>query len=97
MLHTINKSPFQADSFTSCLRFAQAGDPILLIEDGIYAAQAGTKFESMLQTAIASNPIYVLSGDLAARGITKTIEGVQLIDYEGFVDLVEQHQVNAWL
>lgn len=97
MLHTINKSPFQNDSFVSAVRFVQANDPILLIEDGVYAAQAGTKFEALVKTTMANGPVYALSGDLKARGVTKLIEGVTVIDYDGFVGLVEEHQVNSWL
>ncbi len=96
MLHTINKSPFQSDSFTSCLRFIQPGDPILLIEDGVYAAAPG-KYAQTLKEVQAKNPVFALAGDLAARGITNLVDGVQTVDYEGFVELVEQHQVNSWL
>ena len=97
MLHTINKSPFQANSLESCLRFAQDQDPVLLIEDGVYAAQSGSKAEEMVKSSIGKNPIYALSGDLNARGVKRIIEGVTVIDYEGFVELVESHQVNTWL
>lgn len=97
MLHTINKSPFQNDSFESAVRFVQANDPILLIEDGVYAAQVGTKFEALLKQTMGNGPVYALSGDLKARGVTKLIEGVTVIDYDGFVGLVEEHQVNSWL
>ena len=33
MLHTVNKSPFEKDSMTSCLRLSADGSSILLIED----------------------------------------------------------------
>jgi len=97
MLHCINLSPFCGESFTTCLRFAQDQDPILLIQDGVYAAQTGTKFASLVESALAKNPVFALESDLLARGITTALEGVQVIDYDGFVGLAEKHQVNSWL
>ena len=97
MLHTVNKTPFQSDSLTQCLKFAQAGDPILLIEDGVYAAQAGGKFADQLKEVSGSGRLYALEGDLKARGINRLLDGVKVIGYEGFVELVEDHQVNTWL
>lgn len=97
MLHTINKSPFNSDSLEQVLRCAQSGDALLLLEDGVIAAQAGGKFEGALKAAQGKTRVFALAPDLAARGIARVAEGVETIDYDGFVELVEQHQVNAWL
>jgi hypothetical protein len=35
--------------------------------------------------------------DLEARGLTILVEGIQIVDYDGFVELVEQHHVVPWL
>jgi tRNA 2-thiouridine synthesizing protein B len=43
---------------------------------------------------------YVLGPDLAARGMTEDqlIDGIKVVDYEGFVDLTTEHEnVQAWL
>ncbi len=96
MLHTINKSPFETTTFETCIRFLISADPILLIEDGVYAVQAGNKFSSSIETILKTNPVYALQPDLSARGITAITDGVQCIDYDGFVGLVEEHQVNSW-
>ena len=37
ILNTVNKSPFERNALESCLKFANAGDPVLLFEDGVYA------------------------------------------------------------
>jgi len=98
ILHTVNKSPFQKNDLKSCLNHTNAGDAVLLIEDGVYGALSGTEF-SLLTSNCDAN-IYCLKGDLAARGIEsdKVSDDVKLVDYEGFVDLVTQHDaVNAWL
>jgi tRNA 2-thiouridine synthesizing protein B len=49
MLHTINKSPFEKDSLTTCLRYAEDGASILFIEDAVYACTKGTEFEKIIQ------------------------------------------------
>ena len=97
MLHTINKSPFGNSSFETSSRFLQPGDPILFIEDGVYAVQANNKFSVAITNILNNNPVYALGPDLNARGITEITPGVKSIGYEGFVELVEDHQVNSWL
>lgn len=99
-LHTVNKSPFERNSFSSCLRLAAADSTILLFEDGIYAALQGTQLSDSVQAALANHAIYVLTPDLNARGmqLSQVIEGIQPIDYTGFVDLVSSHYpIQAWL
>jgi tRNA 2-thiouridine synthesizing protein B len=87
MLHVVNKSPFERVAFDSCLKHAQAGDSILMIEDAVVGAINGTK------------AVYVLGADLAARGLEgKAIEGVQVVDYAGFVDLTANtDRTQSWL
>jgi tRNA 2-thiouridine synthesizing protein B len=99
MLHIVNKSPFQTRSFESCLRMAQPGSAVLLIEDGIYAATAGSSMEARVCQASASVRFYALQGDMEARGVTgKLLDGVTLIDYGGFVDLaIEYPTSHSWL
>lgn len=97
MLHTINASPFQRSGMEEALRFVQPGDPVLFLENGVYAVQAGNRFSETIAGLLKSNPVYALSPDLEARGIAKIADGVGTVDYDGFVELVEQHQVNSWL
>jgi len=99
MLHTVNKSPFEKNSLTSCLAHAKEGSAILLIEDGVYAALKGTKVSETMQQAMSTLRIYALEPDLKARGVAdKVMDGVQLVDYAGFVDLTcEYDKVQAWL
>jgi tRNA 2-thiouridine synthesizing protein B len=99
MLHTVNKSPFEKNSLDSCLAHARKGSAVLLIEDGVYAATKGTAVADRVQQAMGDVTFYALSPDLKARGIAeKVIDGVKLVDYDGFVDLVAEHdKVQAWL
>jgi tRNA 2-thiouridine synthesizing protein B len=99
MLHTVNKSPFEHRALESCLRYARQGSAVLLIEDGVYAAARDTAVAKQVQEALKSVSIYALKPDLEARGMqTRVMDGVRLVDYEGFVDLVvEHHAVQSWL
>jgi tRNA 2-thiouridine synthesizing protein B len=99
MLHTINKSPFQSNSLESCLRVAQDGSAILLIEDGVYGALQGTTTSPAVEAAIKKFKVYALAPDLDARGVKdRVIDGIQLVDYGGFVDLAaESTKVQSWL
>lgn len=99
MLHTVNKSPFEKTTLQSCLANAKAGSAILLIEDGVYAAQSGTAFASAMEQAMQKHSVYVLGPDLEARGLAeKLLDGITVVDYSGFVDLVvESNVVESWL
>jgi tRNA 2-thiouridine synthesizing protein B len=97
MLYTINKSPTSSSNLSSLLRIAPAGEPILLYEDGVYAAMAGAASEDLVCQALATHPIYALGADLQARGVARLIAGVQVIGYDGFVELAEQHDLAPWL
>lgn len=99
-LHTVNKSPYERNAFKSCLDHAAAGDSILLIEDGVLAARKGGAYAQALSDAKKSCAVYALGPDLAARGVGQNdlVEGVQTVDYDGFVDLAaEAKRVCAWL
>src|SRR5665647_1610270 len=99
MLHIINKSPFETNTLDTCLRMAQPGHALLLIEDGVYAATTGSAAEARVREACTTLKVYALQPDMDARGVTsKVIDGVTLVDYGGFVDLAEQHDTShSWL
>lgn len=99
MLHTVNKSPYTKNSLDACLRLAKEGSAILLIEDGVYAAVTGSEITSKIEAAMKKFTFYALGADLDARGIQdRVIEGINVVDYAGFVDLaVENSSVQSWL
>ena len=98
MLHTVNKSPFDHNTFETCLKFARQGSAVLLIEDGVYAAARDTAVSKQVQEALKSVSIYALKPDVEARGMqNRVMDGVRLVDYGGFVDLVAEHNaVQSW-
>ena len=100
MLHLINKSPFERNALDSCLRLAKSGSAILLIEDGVYAALAKAAHAEKIISRMDDFSFYVLGPDVAARGLNDAplIEGIDVVDYEGFVDMVAEHDVTqSWL
>ena len=100
MLHTVNKSPFEKTSFDSCLRHAKPGSAVLMIEDGIYAGRKGNAVSARVADASKEISFYILGPDMKARGISEDqiVDGISIIDYDGFVDLVTEHdKVQAWL
>ncbi len=100
MLHTVNKSPFERNALESCLRMATPGSAVLLMEDGVYAALAGTAKSALVEGRQGELNFHVLAADLDARGLAEKplIDGVETVDYSGFVDLVTANDaMQAWL
>ena len=99
MLHTVNKSPTERNVLESCLKYLNKGSVVLLIEDGVYGALKGSTTTKMVEQALKNFPIYALYPDIEARGMQdRVIDGIKLVDYSGFVDLVAEHPtVQAWL
>lgn len=64
---------------------------VLLVEEAVYLANPRHKDHSKLD-----NPIFnglVLKEDLQARGMMSLVSpNIQLVDFNGFVDLTTQHQ-----
>jgi len=100
MLHTVNKSPLERNTLDSCLRLAAKGSAILLIEDGVYGALAGSQAAEKISSRIGDFRFYALGPDLAARGLSEAplIDGIEVVDYGGFVELAAEREAQqAWL
>ena len=99
MLHIVNKSPDAAVALQSCLRVAQDGHSVLLIEDAVYAATPAVAVRCGLGAALQRLKVYVLLPDLEARGMAaRRIAGIEPVDYAGFVDLAAGHPTcQSWL
>jgi tRNA 2-thiouridine synthesizing protein B len=97
-LHTVNKSPFNSETLADCLGLARSGSTVLLFEDGVYAATTGTRSAEAIANAEGVS-FAVLGPDAQARGVEgKIADGIKVVDYDGFVDLVAEHdKVHAWL
>ena len=95
MLHTLRHSPWQCD-IAELIRMLQAGDDLLLMQDGVNAALEGGRYlESLLNAPIT---VYVLEDDIRARGLSAQISGsVVRVGYTDFVRLTVKHSAQmAW-
>ncbi len=83
-----------------CLGRAQAGDAILLIGNGVYAALRESEACGSLVSSLKEGVgLYCLGPDLDTRGISpkQLIDRADAVDYDGFVDLaVRFPQTCSW-
>ncbi len=99
-LHTVNKSPFATPALQSCVAHAKDGDTILMIEDGVYGASAGTSVSEAVAARSGAVSFYVLGPDRNARGLdaANLIDGIKSVDYAGFVELAaNSDRTQCWL
>jgi tRNA 2-thiouridine synthesizing protein B len=97
ILHTVNKSPFNDNSFIDCLRLCAKDSAIVLIEDGVYAGQKNTQYSDLI-TKHPNISFYALGVDIHARGLSDSVlNSITVIDDAGFVQLVvNHHSVQSW-
>jgi tRNA 2-thiouridine synthesizing protein B len=93
VLHLVSRSPHESPSLALCLARAGEGDAVLLLEDGVYAALNDAAFASALLKVCGKLAVYVLTPDLAVRGIEPEarVAGLIPVDYAGFVELSLRH------
>jgi len=79
------------------LIIAKEGSHIFLYQDGVMAAARSPVTRDWLDKAnTAGIKVHALREDLSARGIKEPMDGIDVIDYAGWVDLVEQFQPVSW-
>jgi tRNA 2-thiouridine synthesizing protein B len=84
VLHLVNR----AAALEACLARAKAGDAILLIEDGVYAAMDRDTRQPSIRDSL-----HVLREHLAVRGLdAERVEAaVALVDFPDFVALTVRY------
>ena len=74
------------------LGFASNGDAILLTQDAVLALQSPITLASFLAKCKAGNiSVYALGEDCRLRGIENQYTSVELIEYDGYLELVTQY------
>ncbi len=90
VLHVVSGSAWASPSLQECLSRIRKADAIMLLGDGVYAALGGSESTRKLGAALGDGiEGYCLREDLETRGISALplAEGMQIVDYGGFVDL----------
>jgi tRNA 2-thiouridine synthesizing protein B len=93
----VKRSPFMSHDLDQILIVAKEGSHIMLYQDGVTAAADSPITREWLAKATdAGVMVHALSEDLSARGIKEPMGGIDVIDYSGWVDLVETLQTISW-
>lgn len=96
-LHQINQLSYPAALETTWQDSLQAGDQVLLIEEGFLRTQQSNAFSNTLKNMVESKEVtlYYLQSDAAAYGLSSNI-GVPLSDEE-WVDITFSANANiSW-
>lgn len=90
MIQLVLSSPFLGQGLEQALRYRDASDPLVLMQDAVVAAAA-----PMWCERLAGIPLYVMREDLQARGLQGRI-GMEL-DMAGLIALIaEQGSPQTW-
>jgi len=95
MLHLIFQSPIDK----SILDRMAHGDSAVFLESAVLGVLSQGKMAGILSNKLNSNSLYVLSEDMAIRGINEIelVGGLKVIDYAGLVRLtVENPLIASW-
>lgn len=97
-LHIISRPASSRTDLAAASRFSPGA--VLFIEDGVLSATKGSPGRDTVRRLLDSGvAVFALKEDLESRGLAPALllEGVRTVDYEGFVGLVEKHEVVPWL
>lgn len=91
MLHLIYQSPLQK----ATLQRIACGDSVLFMENALLNLLKEGVWAVELENMLATQSLFVLLEEIEIRGIDKNelVSGIQIIDYQGFVELTTEHQV----
>lgn len=93
LLYQIKRSPFGSRDFEHIMMFAHEGSHVLLYQDAVLAAARTEENREWLdRISSAGVTVHALREDLQARGVKEPLDGVDVVDYGGWVDLVERYQ-----
>lgn len=91
-LHTVNKAP-RLRLLESCLSVINKEDAIIFIEDGVYHCADA----ELLRRLSGLNSCYGLIEDLSARGLSTSVDNVELVSYRTFVELCTSYdKIVSW-
>jgi tRNA 2-thiouridine synthesizing protein B len=95
VLHLIFQSPVEA----AILERIDSGDDVVFLENSVLRILQNGLLRDTLTQLLARSRLYVLSDDIAVRGIAteELVEGIEAIDYAGLVALtVKNPVIQSW-
>ncbi len=95
MLHLIFQSPIDS----AILERIDSGDDVLFLENAVLRILKKGSLCVALTQLLMQNRLYVLVEDIEVRGIAiaELVEGIEVIDYSGMVDLtVKNPVIQSW-
>jgi tRNA 2-thiouridine synthesizing protein B len=95
VLHLIFQSPIEI----AILERIEAGDAAVFLENAVLRVLRNGVLHETLTQLLGTNRLYVLSQDLAVRGIAadELVEGIEVIDYADLVELtVHNRVIQSW-
>ncbi|MGZ5015112.1 MAG: sulfurtransferase complex subunit TusB [Methylobacter sp.] len=95
MLHLIFQSPIEI----AVLERIDSGDAVVFLESSVLSILQNNVINDALTQQLGSNRLYVLSDDIAIRGIASNelVKGLEVIDHAGLVDLtVDNPAIQSW-
>jgi tRNA 2-thiouridine synthesizing protein B len=93
LLYQIKRSPYISRDLEHILPVAREGSHIMLYQDAVLAAAVTDENRQWLERLTdAGVTVHALGEDLSARGVVRVLDGVDVTDYAGWVDLVDRLQ-----
>lgn len=95
MLHLVFQSPVES----IVLDRIGSGDVVAFLESAVFSVLRNGRLADVLTEKLNSNRLYVLSEDMAIRGIyeAELVAGLEVIDYPRLVNLtVENPLITSW-
>ena len=93
LLYQIKRSPYITRDLEHILAVAREGSHILLYQDAVLAAGVTAENRLWLERLTkAGVTVHALEEDLRARGVTRLLDGIDVINYSGWVELVAEFQ-----
>jgi tRNA 2-thiouridine synthesizing protein B len=95
MLHLVFQSPIG----DAILERIAADDDVIFIENAVLGLLQKGKLSETLVRLLGGTRLFVLSDDIAARGISpnELVSGIEVIDYNEFVSLtVKCRVIQSW-
>ena len=95
MLHLVFQSPVEA----AILQRIDVGDDVVFLENAVLRVLQQGNLNNALTELLKSARLYVISDDMAVRGILpdELVKGLEVIDYAGLVTLtVNNPVIQSW-